>query len=92
MSIPLNGFGFQPIPISADIEPNFLAINLFPQVQLSNDTTDYNIVITMPDGSGLFYEGTISSAIGVDNPVVKVTSTKDSATGNLNYSFSEIKK
>ena len=90
MSIPLDGngnLGF--IPDSADIEPNFLALNMFTQGTIP-DPTGFTIYLVMPDGSYESFSGTVPGDLFVDNAVVRVDVTTDSSSGNKNYVFSEL--
>lgn len=58
--VPLDGAGaFGNIPNTADIAPDFLAINLFVQGTI-NDPTNFNIYVVHPDGSFQSFTGSIS--------------------------------
>lgn len=90
-SLPLNGVGaFATIPNSVDIAPNVMAINLYPQVTMSQDLTNYNIYVIMPDSSVQSFSGSIPATAAVDNAVVKVEIADDAnSPGNRTYTFSE---
>lgn len=90
-NIPLSGAGaFGAIPNSADIDPNTLAVNLYPQATLPQNPTDYNVFVVMPDGTYQSFSGSIPASRGVDNAVVKVVAADDSANpGQKTYTFSE---
>jgi len=91
MSIPLNGIGnLGAIPNSADIAPNYLALNLFTQGNVPNPT-GFTIYLVMPDGSYQVFEGFVPSTVFLDNPVVAVHVEDDSANPGMKlYTFSAI--
>ncbi len=90
MSIPLDGIGnLGLIPNSADIEPNFLALNMFTQGTVP-DPTGFTIYLVMPDGSYESFSGTVPATLFADNPVVKVDVTTDATSGDKNYVFSAL--
>lgn len=88
-NIPLTGVGtLGTIPNSSAIAPDVLALNLYPQAELSA-TVDYQIYITMPDGSSQEFIDQIPGARAVDNAVVKIVAEEDPASpGNKTYTFS----
>lgn len=91
MSIPLDGEGnLGTIPNSSSVAPNILALNLYPQLTISNPLR-YSIVLVMPDGTVQVLSGELSSNPGVDNAVVLVEVTDDAANpGMKSYVFSNI--
>ena len=91
MSIPLNGNGnLGAIPNSADVAPNYLALNVFTQGTVPNPT-GITVYLVMPDGSFQVFESSVPSTFFQDNPVVAVTVEDDSANpGMKSYTFSAI--
>lgn len=91
MSIPLNGAGnLGTIPNSADVAPNYLALNLFTQGTVPNPT-DVTIYLVMPDGSYQVFESSVPSTFFTDNPVVAVDVVDDPANPGMKlYTFSEL--
>ncbi len=91
MSLPLDGDGtFGPIPNSADVAPNFIALNLYPQTTIS-DPMGYTIVAVRPDGTVEVLSGSLSSSTFVDNAIVAVEVTNDASNpGMKNYVFTSI--
>jgi hypothetical protein len=91
MSIPLNGAGnLGAIPNSADVAPNYIALNLFTQGTVPNPT-GVTIYLVMPDGSFQVFESSVPSDIFLDNPVVSVKVEEDPANPGMKlYTFTEI--
>lgn len=91
MSIPLNGAGnLGGIPNSADVAPNYLALNLFTQGTVPNPT-GFSIYLVMPDGSYQVFTGSVPSTSFLDNPVVNVNVVDDPANAGMKiYTFSAI--
>ena len=91
MTIPLNGNGnLGSIPNSADVAPNYLALNVFTQGTIP-DPTGITVYLVMPDGSFEVYESSVPSTFFQDNPVVGVTVEDDAANpGMKKYTFSAI--
>ena len=88
-SIPLDGnTNLNGVLNSADILPNYIALNLFPQTSFS-EPIGYTIYITMPDGTSQEFSGAIPESIYVDNSIVLVTVADDvNNPGLKTYVFS----
>jgi hypothetical protein len=90
-SIPLDGnTNLNGVLNSADILPNYIALNLFPQASFS-EPIGYTIYVTMPDGTSQEFSGTIPGSIYVDNSIVLVTVADDASNPGLKtYVFSAL--
>tara|TARA_B100000795_G_scaffold177849_1_gene134405 strand:- start:180 stop:1022 length:843 start_codon:yes stop_codon:yes gene_type:complete len=90
-SIPLDGnTNLNGVLNSADILPNYIALNLFPQTSFS-EPIGYTIYITMPDGTSQEFSGAIPASIYVDNSIVLVTVADDvNNPGLKTYVFSAL--
>ena len=90
-SIPLDGnTNLNGVLNSADILPNYIALNLFPQASFS-EPIGYTIYITMPDGTSQEFSGAIPASIYVDNSIVLVTVADDvNNPGLKTYVFSAL--
>lgn len=90
--IPLTGVGtFGTIPNSVDINPNMIALNLYTRSTLTQDPTNYNIFVVMPNGDSQSFSGTVGAVTATDNAVVKIDVSPDSNTpGNRLFVFSEL--
>jgi len=88
MSIPLDGNGnIGAIPNSADVAPDVISLNLYPQAAIS-DPMGYTILVVFPDGDVQVLSGDISSGLFTDNAIIKVVVTDDTANPSLkSYEF-----
>jgi len=91
MSLPLDGNGsFGAIPNSADVDPDIVALNLYPMTAISNPM-GFTILAMYPDGTLKVLNGSISSSPFTDNAAVLVTVTDDAANPGMKlYDLSDM--
>lgn len=92
MTIPFNGVGnLEAIPNSTDVEPDYIALNIYTENFISNPTIGITIYLVMPDGSYEVFESSVPNNLFEDNPVVAVKVEDDAANpGMKKYTFSAL--